>query len=232
MITLKMKLLDLFSSGFGKVALLTFAISLSGGMSKLCAQGNIEAVNTIDAPPVIVSNVVFSPYIYGNNATVGWVFSSSQNLVINSLGALLAASILQSSDSISVGLWSADGTLLRSAVIGLNNSVAINGNLYQSISPLSITAGNTYVIAAGSIGSFGFADLPDSQAQLPLNYLGVAAETGNGFSLPTIYPTSNVANQIYGATFLFQSVPEPAPLGLTAIGGLWFAWRRAKTRSQ
>jgi hypothetical protein len=165
------------------------------------------------------------------NSTVGWVFSSSQNLTISSLGGLLASSIPQSSGSVSIGLWSADGTLLSSAVLG-KNSVTVNGSLYQSVSPISITAGNTYIIAAGSSGWYDFAGLADSQAQSPLNYLGVAAETGNGFSLPTIYPASSVANEIYGATFLFQTVPEPAPLGLAAVGGLWFAWRRGKTRPQ
>jgi hypothetical protein len=226
----KVKSSNFLSLGFGKIALLAIAVSLSVGTEELRAQGTLEAVNTIGAPPLIVSNILLSTEIYGNNSTVGWVFSSSQNLTVSSLGGLLASSLPQSSGTITIGLWSADGTLLSSTVLG-KNSVTVNGSLYQPISPISIIAGNTYIIAAGSSGTFGFADLPDSQAQSPLTYLGVAAVTGNGFSLPTIYPTSSIANQIYGATFLFQTVPEPGPLALAAVGALWVALRRGKTTS-
>jgi hypothetical protein len=34
-----------------------------------------------------------------------------------------------------------------------------------------------------------------------------------------------------GATFLFQPVPEPSALGLSALGGLLLAWRRRKARA-
>jgi len=229
--TFKMKSFDFLSTVLGKIIILAIATSLFGEIENLRAQGYLEAVITPNSSPVVVSNVVLSVNIYSMNSTVGWAFSSSQNLVITSLGGLLASSIPQSSGPVSIGLWSVEGTLLSSAVIG-NNSVTINGSLYQSVSPISITAGNTYIIAAGSSGWYDFAGLPDSQAQSPLNYLGVAAETGSGFSLPMIYPASSDANEIYGATFLFQPVPEPAPFELAAVGGLWFAWRRGKSRPQ
>lgn len=130
-----------------KFALLVAAIGLTTGAANLHAQGDIEAVNYTGGS--------YSEYLQGyiNNDTMGWAFSSSQDITINSLGWLYAGVVPPSAQVVSVGLWSMDGTLLRSTVID-NNSVSINGNFYESINPIFISAGSTFIVAVGSGGPF------------------------------------------------------------------------------
>jgi hypothetical protein len=130
-----------------KFILLITAIGLTFGTSRLHAQGDIEAVNL-----GVYTGGVFSPYVMGplDDGTLGWTFSPSQNIVIDSLGWMFGGTNSPSIPVVSVGLWSVDGTLLRSTVID-NNSVSINGNLYESIDPLFVSAGSTLVIGAASV---------------------------------------------------------------------------------
>jgi hypothetical protein len=207
-----------------KFILLITAIGLTFGTSRLHAQGDIEAVNL-----GVYTGGVFSPYVMGplDDGTLGWTFSPSQNIVIDSLGWMFGGTNSPSIPVVSVGLWSVDGTLLRSTVID-NNSVSINGNLYESIDPLFVSAGSTLVIGAGSSGDFNIIIPPASLLQQSINFVGVNDLTGNGFTFPTASGTDEL---LPAATFLFQTVPEPSVLGLSALSGLFLAWRRWKARA-
>ena len=195
-------------------------VTVVGLTTNLHAQGDIEAVNYTGGN--------YSPYVGGiiNNATMGWAFSSSQDITIDSLGWLFWGIAPPSTQVVSIGLWSADGTLLRSTVID-NNSVSINGNFYEAVSPLLVTAGNIYVVAVGTSGqpAISFGIPPTSLLQQPLNFVGNAYLFGSGFTFPTIQPTGD-SDAVSGATFLFQTVPEPGELAFTALGLLLFGFRR------
>jgi hypothetical protein len=216
----------------GKVALLAMVVGFSSLIaSNAGAQGNVPAVNATVNDNVVVSNVLYAINIGGTDATLGWAFTSSQNLLLTSLGGLLMGDISGSSLPIDVGLWSANGTLLSSAVI-TSSSQLINGSLYQAISPISIIAGNTYIIAVGTPGDFNVAQVAANTTQSPISFAGAAVLAGHGFSFPTIaLPIAPDNSIIYGANFLFQPVPEPGVLGLLAMGGAGLVWHWRRSNS-
>jgi hypothetical protein len=186
--------------------------TVAGLAASLHAQGNIEAVN--------YPGGVYSPYVAGgfNNGTMGWAFSSSQNITVNDLGWLLGDFPPSSTEGISIGLWSADGTLLRSTIFD-NNSVTTNGNLYEAIIPLLIPAGSTFIIGIGTTGNVSFGSPPPSFLQQTISFVGNAYLFGSGFTFPTVQPSGD-SNMVFGATFLFQPVPEPSVLAVGALGAL------------
>jgi hypothetical protein len=180
-----------------KFFILVAAVGLT---ANLHAQGDIEAVDYTGA--------LYTAYLQGfiTDDTMGWAFSSSQNITIDSLGLLYAGFSIQGG---SVGLWSTDGTLLRSTVID-SNSVSINGNFYESINPIFIPAGNTFIVAVGTSGRpISFAIPPASLIEQPINYAGWAYLYGNGFTFPTVQPDAGDPDGLVpGATFLFQPAPN------------------------
>jgi hypothetical protein len=192
---------------------------------RLQGQGTLEAVNV---PPV---TGVDGPAIIGyvNNGTVGWAFSPSQDVVISSLG-LLEVPQGESLAGVSVGVWSTDGTLLRSTGID-GNAVTINSHNYESISPLAVAAGTTLIIGAGTLGNnFAVAYFQNSPTVPPINFAGTASLQGDGFAFPTVQSTVGDTDRfIPEASFLFQPVPEPGTLGLMLCGagllGISF-WRQ------
>ncbi len=215
----------------GKVALLALTLALVVFFSapeRARAQGYAEAVNATLNDNATASNELLSIDFGGNNGTAGWAFTSSQNLTITSLGGLLLGDLSGASFPIDVGLWSSTGTLLGSAVI-TRSSQLINGSLYEAISPIMITAGDTYIVAAGTSGSLELAQVAVDTLQSPFTFAGSAGVSGQGFSFPTtVLPVTSDNSIIYGANFLFQPVPEPGVLGLLALGGLGLVWRRPR----
>lgn len=206
-----------------------FSILTAGSVR---AQGFVEAVNATLNDTATVSNTVLSINFGGVNGTAGWAFTSSQNLVVSSLGGLLLGDFSGVPDPIDVGLWSSDGTLLGSVVI-TKNSQLINGSLYEAVSPILITAGSTYIVAAGSAGSIELAEVAASTAQSPVSFAGSAGVSGQGFAFPTtVLPVTSDNSIIYGANFLFEPVPEPGELGLSALGGILLAWQRHRRRCE
>lgn len=185
------------------------------------AQGYIEAVNA-DGSHAGVPVYSQYPVGYVNNGTVGWQFSSSQDIVINSLGWLLSGTNLPVTANVSIGLWSQAGTLLGSTVIN-SNAVPINGSLYEPINPIFIPANKATVITAGSSGFFNLVIVLTNANPLnqPLEFNGYFSQQGNGFIFPTGSPFYDSSQQaVMGATFLFQAVPEPGVSGLLILGSL------------
>lgn len=206
-------------------AILSIALLVGNTLGQ--AQGTIEAVN---APPV---TGVDGPSVIGyvNDGTVGWAFTSSQDIVISSLG-LLEVATGESLTGVSAGLWSADGTLLRSTGFDAN-ALSINTHLYEPISPLFVTAGETLVVGAGTSGNnFTVALFPGSPTQAPINFSGSAYDlNGDGFAFPTVQSTAGDPNRfIAEASFLFQVVPEPNAISLAFLGAaLLFAFCRRES---
>jgi hypothetical protein len=204
-------------------AILAITLLLLVKTASVQAQGDIQAING-----VFIGGM--SPYIVGYvvDSTIGWAFSSSQDITIDSLGWLFAGTNAPSIAVVSIGLWSTDGTLLRSTMIG-SSSVSINGSLYESISPLLVSAGSILVVAAGeSTGqTFNVVAPPASLIEQPINYVGWAYTSGNGFTFPIVQPyVDDPGEPAPGATFLFQTVPEPSEFALGALGALLLGFRR------
>jgi len=92
----------------------TLAAAALGLVCKIYGQ---EVVEAGIAPGV--TNVYSLPLAgYVNNGTIGRAFSPSQDITISSLG-WLAVGANPPPAGMSIGLWSTDGTLLRSTGIGI-----------------------------------------------------------------------------------------------------------------
>jgi len=208
-----------------KFAVTVAAVVLIFKTPNLYGQGAIEAVNTPVVTGVFSTGAIFG---YVNNGTIGWAFSPSQNIVISSLGWLAIASN-PPPVGVSIGLWSTDGTLLRSSGID-GNAVLVNGNLYESVSPLSVSAGSTLVVAVGSSGeNIMFVAFPGSPTQDPVNFAGTADLNGNGFEFPTVQSTIDDTDRVIpAASFLFQLVPEPNELVPAVTGAVLLSLRRRR----
>lgn len=82
----------------------------------------------------------------GSDATVGWTFSISRTLWVDSIGFFD-----QGQDGLNeshqVGLWNSSGTLLASAVIN-NSNVLVDGFRYSALGSLLTLGPGTYTLAA------------------------------------------------------------------------------------
>jgi len=179
--------------------------------------GNVSA-GSID-PGVLFGGSVSGPYAY-DNATLGYEFTANtSNVEVNALGALTGGTE-------QVGLWTESGTLLASATVTPADPVS-NGFEWASITPVVLTAGQSYVVGAQS-GTYEFSyssaivDPRITYDQDRWNHVGT------GFSIPN---SSDVGQGLISPPFTgflggnvsLSSVPEPSTFALLGLGGLSFA---------
>jgi hypothetical protein len=169
--------------------------------------------------------------------TGGWCFDSLTSISVTSLGAF-DSTISDSASPIEVGLWDHTGLLLASVTV-TSNSTLVDVSRYESITPVTLTAGLTYylgayattgtiIVTGESSGVGGFATT-SPQIQIGTDVYA----TNGGFTFPSIIdgdPHSGAA--IMGPNFEFSAVPEPAMAGLAFLGLAVFAFqaRRAQKR--
>jgi hypothetical protein len=163
------------------------------------------------------------------NGPVGWTFQPTTDISVTALGVFAGLP-----SNLEVGLWNSSGDLLASSTIG-SDATAFDQSLYESITPVSLMANQTYYLAAfSSSGAFQAVTLspnfapPDGNAIMsPYIQLGsVATENGGVFQFPDMVQGPNDA-AIIAANFEFQPVPEPATFSLLGVGSLaWLAKRR------
>jgi hypothetical protein len=139
--------------------------------------------------------------------------------------------VITSQSPLTVGLWAQDGTLLASATVTSSDPL-VNQSVYQSITPVSLTAGATYYLGAYSLNGSFFMDVetpPGGSAMTsPEIILGNSVWSTNGISTfpDTIVGPSGSA--ILAPNFEY-TVPEPsveAFLGLS--GGAILVWQQAR----
>jgi hypothetical protein len=182
------------------------------------AQGSFEAmVNYVGTTSDHISQIFSS-----EPGTVGWTFQPTAGISVTSLGALTYALPSGSTD---VGLWDASGTLLASVVVN-SSSTLVDQSRYVAITPLLLTAGQTYYLgeysAAGAIQSIAInpnePSGPDGYATMgPYIQLEAAAYGNPAFGFPTITEGAP-GSAIVAPNFQFQPVPEPSELGLLGAG--------------
>src|ERR1700722_17603554 len=105
------------------------------------AQASVEAMLDFDGP----TNAAFSAISSVVNRSLGWTFQPTTDIDVTALGAF--DYIVPTTGVLDVGLWDATGTLLASGTVSAT-STSINQSLYQSITPVTLTAGQTYYLAA------------------------------------------------------------------------------------
>lgn len=179
------------------------------------AQSYIEAVNEQSMNGIYYQGVIG----YQNNSTIGWTFSPSENILVSSLGWF---GDQNPSSGITIGLWNETGTLLSSAMIN-DNSEMIDGNKFEAINPIQLSANQTYVIGAGISGQMTYLGFFGSPTTNAISYITANLSQGSGFTFPTTLTDSD--GYIPAVTFIFQIVPEPNVLALSALGGMFVVWR-------
>jgi hypothetical protein len=131
------------------------------------------------------------------NQTLGFRFTANQNIVVSALGVWQQVTTNNLSQTHQVGLWASDGSLLASATVAVNSPLTGNWR-YVAITPVTLTAGQTYV--AGSAITSPFTD----------TYARVNP-TGSITTNPLISIVSSGLNPS-GGGFSFPGNPDPAAL--------------------
>jgi hypothetical protein len=202
-----------------------FSIAMLAAVWTAGAQGT-SAIQGYDNP----SSGLFS-------STAGWSFQPATNLTVTQLGCLANFFINNPEASqVQVGLWSVGGSLLASNSITLGSS-NIDQSRYESVTPVQLSFGNTYLIGAYSsivpfrldsvVPGFGGSVAP-SRDILSLT----SAEGISGFAIPSGGANGGVANGAFlGPNFRYDGgIPEPSSTLLLGLGGLLLAARRGKQR--
>jgi hypothetical protein len=83
----------------------------------------------------------------GSSEIDGFAFSATANVDVSALGIFAGPGLTLPAGNFNVGLWRSDGTLLASATVTAADT-AIDSFYYHDISPVPLTAGGSYVVAA------------------------------------------------------------------------------------
>lgn len=211
-------------------------IALAVAVSSMAAF-NAGAIIAYDTPGSTPGNQSTGPF------NLGMEFTANQNLTVTALGSFDAGQDGWGAGTITVAIYDVSSqTIVGSAVqffgTGANEGTLADGGSsayrFQSVTPIELIAGQTYMIVAGGLGT---AANPDYNANLtPGNPSLITANTGSGaltyisqgnyftasgtFGFPTTQGAINPNSPIgrYGAgSFEFAPVPE---VGLFGIAGV------------
>ncbi len=118
-------------------------IFLSLSSTTLNASTDVPAIQTANLPEILV--IEFGG---ANPATIGWTFTLGSDITVTSLG-LYDSGEDGLANAHDIGIWNNSGTLLTSTTIPSGTSATLNaGYRYVSITPVVLSAGQTYVVGA------------------------------------------------------------------------------------
>lgn len=174
-----------------------------------------------------------------NDGMAGWRFTVDDDIYVESLG-LFDNDSDGFNASHQVGIWDATGaTLLASTTVQAGTASAAQGPTirfgvfrFESIAPLALSAGESYIIGANYVSDdqFYYAAFDISSSSSISSITGVRSDAGSGFVAPMLG-----ASNRFGPNFTFttaaEPVPEPSTLALFGIGGLGlcsYRWRRKR----
>jgi hypothetical protein len=200
---------------------------------------NFFAVCVIGLALVFVSPVRANTIAFGSpgglsvgsgNVNLGLLFDVNTPIMVNALGFYGGNGIFAGE---TVAIYDLSQNLLASADVLLSDPVE-DGYFFHSITPISLSAGNQYIVVAftnGNNWSYTPLSSPPTVTDPSITFAG----SQYIFSSLLQYPTETYPADYFGPNFAFSSptspVPEPTSLlllgmGLGALGVA--AWRRKK----
>ena len=203
------------------------AVSLGMGLPKSAS---------VHASTIALEITASNPQILSFSTTRGWLFQVNSDISVTDLG-LWDSGANGFSSSHRINLWTDTGSLLAgvtmpSGTVGTLDGSTVGGGQfrYTSVSPVALSAGNSYVISANVTGDSFINDGVASITGAP-EITWLAGRFGSAGS--SVFPTSSVSgNKYFGPNFKFETaavqVHEPAgavALGITIVL-LGFARRR------
>lgn len=163
---------------------------------------------------------------------LGWEFTVNQNISVTSLGAFdIKGDGHPSDQKLRIYNSTNDSVLVTAALGSSSTTETVDGYTvyFQSISPVTLTTGNSYIIAidqaAGSDFMVSSADFGSA-----INYVKARATFFDG-NLPNNVSgfTLDDSTGYFGANFKYNAVPEPGAITLLLTGVLAlvaYAWRK------
>ena len=174
--------------------------------------------------------------------TAGWTFTASSNLIVSAIG-FYAPNPLVSSHQ--VGLWTSGGVLLAATTVQTNSPLTGSWR-YAAITPVSLTSGQTYVVASDI--TFPFTDpyegVPTSGSVTTNGLVSitsvVVSAPSSGFTFPNTVQPGMIG--WFGPNMLVVAAPTPTPtpgvpitpaglaligVGLLAVGLMVPRYRRS-----
>ena len=161
--------------------------------------------------------------IPGSNRTLGWEFTVTEDIAVAGLGIfdLFDDGLIFSHE---IGIWESGELVLSATVPAGTETLLIDQFRYIETDPFHLTAGETYVIGATSlgdqyVGNDGWATIttiPSITYQKTL-----ITESGAGFTLPTL------ERDFYRFGPNFLVIPEPMTLMMFSLGGLFIVRKRS-----
>jgi hypothetical protein len=198
----------------------------------VCAQGTFSAITGFST----VSLNGYAPFGLGYAVgTLGWSFTTSQDIEVTALGLAPGAEPNTGPGSTTLnmefGLWSGGGTLLASATANVGGETS-----FTPVSPVLLQPGESYVIGAWVGVEPVVYTLPLESITSPqIQPIDVAQSAQNTFGFPTPNgPASGLQPQELAlpmANFQFVAVPEPPAFWLIGAGLITFGCLHPRHKS-
>ena len=171
----------------------------SGGITVTAPNFVVTTTGDGISPAITLTNTLSS--YNGGGEIDGFAFTATKTESVTSLGIFAGPSLTLPAGSFAVGLWTSSGTLLASASV-TSADTAIGSFYYHSITPVTLTAGQSYVVGAqmgsGVLTYYGGAYTMASGIQ----YQGSRWLSSASLTMPTEYDGAGSDPGYIGASFL------------------------------
>jgi hypothetical protein len=177
----------------------------------------------------------------GTDQLYGWVFTANNAITVDSLGVYDFNGASGLSISHDVGIYDeSTQALLGSTTIPAGvGPTLLNGFEYESVTPFSLTLGDSYVIVMtmpAFNSDYQYIQVASETTASQITYVNSAFDSGSTLAFPT--DDGAFAPGLFGPNFTFESAaatPEPASFALFGSGFLalgLMAYYRRRTGDQ